>query len=127
MTRAERSIEALVGYGIDTDKAKTLVAQGQTLTVLRGLTAEQIAALGIHSVAISNIQETGRPPIPGETIRRLLLKTQRTCSVCYQTGRSVAIHHINAWSKSKNHDEKNLIVLCLNCHGEAHTVRELGN
>ena len=126
MTRAERSIEALVGYGIDTDKAKTLVAQGQTLTVLRGLTAEQIAALGIHSVAISNIQETGRPPIPGETIRRLLLKTQRTCSVCYQTGRSVAIHHINAWSKSKNHDEKNLIVLCLNCHGEAHTVRELG-
>jgi 5-methylcytosine-specific restriction endonuclease McrA len=126
MTAKERSIEALVGYGIDTDKAKELVTGGNTITVLKGLNAKQMAILGIHSVAVSNIRETGRPPIPGETIRRLLLKTQRTCSVCYQVGRSVAIHHINAWSKAKNHDEKNLIVLCLNCHGEAHTTRELG-
>jgi len=126
MTATERSVEALVGYGIDTDKAKELVSGGNKITVLKGLNAEQMAVLGIHSVAISNIREAGRPPIPGETIRRLLLKTQRTCSVCHQVGRSVAIHHIDAWSKTKNHDEKNLIVLCLNCHGEAHTTRELG-
>ncbi|MGA3334387.1 MAG: HNH endonuclease signature motif containing protein [Terracidiphilus sp.] len=126
MTATERSVESLVGYGIDTDRAKELVSGGNTITVLKGLNAEQLAVLGIHSVAISNIREAGRPPIPGETIRRLLMKTQRTCSVCHQVGRSVAIHHIEAWSKSKNHDEKNLIVLCLNCHGEAHTTRELG-
>jgi hypothetical protein len=112
MTRTERSVEALVGYGIDTDKAKELVADGTTVTVLKGFKGEQMAALGIHSVAISNIREAGRPPIPGETIRRLLLKTQRTCNVYHQTGRSVALHHIEAWSKSKNHNEKNLIVLC---------------
>ena len=126
MTARERSIETLVGYGIDTDKAKELVSDGKNLTLLKGLNAGQMADLGIHSVAISNISEAGRPPIPGEAIRRLLLKTQRTCSVCHQIGRSVAIHHIDAWSKTKDHNEKNLIVLCLNCHGEAHTTRELG-
>jgi HNH endonuclease len=126
MTRTERSVEALVGYGIDTDKAKELVSAGNTITKLKSFNAEQMKVLGIHPVAISNIVEAGRPPIPGETIRRLLLKTQRTCGVCHQLGRSVAIHHIEAWSKTKNHDEKNLVVLCLNCHGEAHTTRELG-
>lgn len=126
MTAKERSIEALVGYGIDTVKARELVDDGKTITVLKGLNAADLSTLGIHSVALANIQEAGRPPIPGETIRRLLVRTQRTCSVCHQVGWSVAIHHIEAWSKTKNHDEKNLVVLCLNCHGEAHTTRDLG-
>lgn len=37
----------------------------------------------------------------------------------------MVIHHIKKWSKSFDHSEKNLVVLCVFHHGEAHTKRDL--
>jgi hypothetical protein len=33
---------------------------------------------------------------------------------------------MQAWATSHSHDEDLLVVLCINCHAEAHTTRELG-
>jgi hypothetical protein len=51
---------------------------------------------------------------------------RRTCCVCREKGKSLVFHHTREWANSRSHDEQFLVVICANCHGEAHTKRELG-
>ena len=51
---------------------------------------------------------------------------RRICCVCREKDKSLVLHHTREWAKSHNHDEELLVVICVNCHGEAHTKRELG-
>lgn len=48
-----------------------------------------------------------------------------TCCVCRDRSQGIIVHHIDEFSDSRSHAEDNLVVLCLNHHGEAHTKREL--
>lgn len=63
-----------------------------------------------------------RPPIPKALQQRLLYESQYVCCICQRHG--VQIHHIDG--DNSNNSETNLIVLCLEHHGEAHTIRSLG-
>jgi HNH endonuclease len=83
-------------------------------------------ALGLSATVIASLNQTGRPPIPPETVHRLLIKSRGTCCFCHEVGKNITVHHLAHYADSKDHSEGNLIVLCLNCHGEAHTKRDLG-
>jgi hypothetical protein len=58
-------------------------------------------------------------------MNKLLFESRYTCCVCRDRSRKIIVHHIHKYSDSRSHAEDNLVVLCLNCHGEAHTTREL--
>src|SRR4051812_22406734 len=60
----------------------------------------------------------GRPAIPAELERAVMVEAGHRCAV--PTCRAVAplqIEHIDDWAKVKEHDFSNQIVLCANCHG----------
>jgi hypothetical protein len=115
--------EVLLGCGLDSGTASELSAASLTLGKLRKLSDTKLAALHLDPEARSRIK---RPPIPSDTLFRVLEKSRRTCCVCRTPGHSIIIHHIQEWEKTRSHDERNLAVLCLNDHGEAHTLRKLG-
>lgn len=125
LVTSKRTFEALVAREIDTKKAQELVDKGLTLSKLKGMTSEQLSILGLDSISISIISKEDRPPIPPVTVSKLLHESKRTCCVCREPNKSVVIHHINQWSESKNHSEKNLVVLCLEHHNDAHTTKGL--
>jgi len=52
----------------------------------------------------------------------LLYKCAQTCCVC-RVSKSVEIHHID--ENPSNNVEDNLVAICRNCHGDAHTTRKL--
>ncbi len=60
----------------------------------------------------------GRPSIPAELERALMVEAGHRCAI--PTCRAVAplvIEHIVDWSIVKEHKFENMIVLCANCHG----------
>ena len=54
------------------------------------------------------------------------MNVARICCVCRQPGKSLVLHNTRECGKSHSHDEEFLVVICANCHGEAHTKLELG-
>lgn len=58
--------------------------------------------------------------IPPKLKNKLLVEARHTCAICGERG--VQVHHIDG--NKKNHDESNLIVLCLPHHNEAEWSKE---
>jgi hypothetical protein len=58
----------------------------------------------------------GRPPIPAELKRRVLVEAGHRCAI--PTCRSVPVElaHIEPWATVQEHTFENLIVLCPTCH-----------
>jgi len=119
-----RSFEALVSRKIDSRLAQTLVDTGHTLTSLSQLDAKKLSALNISAEAIDYIH-AHRPRIPTDVFNSLLFKCRWTCCVCHDPGAEIILHHIDDWSKSRDHSEENLVVLCLKDHGRAHSKHQL--
>lgn len=122
---SKKSITALVSRGIDYNLSKKLVSENQTLTNLKHYDKERLIELGISDLIADSILKENRPPIPSTTVTKLLYESKRTCCICRDSSRSIIIHHIKEWSKSKDHSEDNLVVLCLIHHDEAHSKKEL--
>ena len=61
----------------------------------------------------------GRPPIPAELKRRVLVEAGHRCAIHTCRYIEVDIHHITPWATVKTHDYENLIALCSNCHRRA--------
>ncbi len=80
--------------------------------------------IGLSESEIQSLRNA-RPPIPQETVIKLLHESKRTCCVCRDSKRPVVIHHIIEWSSSHDHSESNLVVLCLDHHDAAHTKKAL--
>ncbi len=121
----KRTQNALLAKGIDSDLAERLVGRGHTVASLKSMRADQLAALGLSARQVQAFTSADRPPIPQETLISILSKSRWTCCVCKDRHRGIIVHHIEQWADSKSHDESNLVVLCLDHHGEAHTKREL--
>jgi len=60
-----------------------------------------------------------RPPIPSALAHRLLYAAARTCCVCRDRSKAVQLHHVD--QNNENNVESNLVVICNDCHDEAHT------
>jgi hypothetical protein len=120
-----RTYEALLGRGLDSNKASNIVKAGYSIQELTTCDPNSLNAIGITREDIDLIFDSSRPAIPDIIVDNLLYKSRRTCCICRDRGKSIIIHHIIEWNISKSHSEDNLVVLCLHDHGEAHTKREL--
>ena len=61
----------------------------------------------------------GRPPIPADIRRRVLVEAGHRCAIPTCRYIEVDIHHIIPWAKCQAHEYDNLIALCPNCHRRA--------
>jgi len=121
----QKTFNALMERGFDSETANCLEKAGHTLTSLKSLDENELRSLNIRQELIDIILREKRPPIPSETMNKLLFESRYTCCACRDRSRGIIVHHIHKYSESRSHAEDNLVVLCLNCHGEAHTTREL--
>jgi hypothetical protein len=64
-----------------------------------------------------------RIKIPAELEKMTLYKSANTCNVCRDLNKGIQIHHID--QNPSNNILSNLIVLCQDCHDEAHTKHDL--
>lgn len=122
---SQRTINALLSRGIASGLAENLSARGFTLKALKQMNVEKLSKIGLSTLNIKQLHSGGRPPIPESTLINLLWHNRRTCCVCRQQHKSIIIHHIEEWSVSRDHNIKNLAVLCLDCHDIAHTKKSL--
>ncbi len=119
------TLNALLARGIDTDLASSIVSKKITLTDLKKKSLNELLSLGFSETQAKKIDKESRPPIPLETVIKLLHESKFFCCVCRDRNRSVIIHHIEEWNISKSHKEDNLVVLCLYHHDLAHTKKDL--
>lgn len=119
------TLNALMERGFDSETANRLEKGGYTLSSLTTLDEKTLSSLNISEELLDIIRKGKRPPIPSETMNKLLFESGWACCVCGKTSGGIIVHHIEKYSESHSHDEDNLVVLCLNHHGEAHTTREL--
>lgn len=110
---------------IDSATAQRLIDRGFTAGTLKALSEDSLHDLGLLEFQIENILASSRPPIPEENLSAVLFKSKWTCCICRDSTRAVIVHHLSAWSESRSHSEDNLVILCLEHHGEAHTIRQL--
>jgi HNH endonuclease len=61
----------------------------------------------------------GRPPIPADLRRRVLVEAGHRCSIPTCRYIEVDVHHIIPWAQCQTHEYDNLIALCPNCHRRA--------
>ena len=122
----QKTFNALMERGFDSETANRLEKGGYTLSSLTTLDEKTLSSLNISEELLDIIRKGKRPPIPSETMNKLLFESGWACCVCGKTSGGIIVHHIEKYSESHSHDEDNLVVLCLNHYGEAHTKRELG-
>lgn len=122
---AKRTLNALLARGVDSSTAQRLAEQEYTLAKLKQKNQRELEALGISPEQARELLNEARPPIPSDVVNRLLFNSKRTCCVCRERDNPIIIHHIVEWSKSRSHDESNLVILCLHHHDQAHTKKGL--
>ena len=116
--------ETLLGIGFPADITSKLVETGKTIPQIKRLSKDQQLRFGITPELKEKLDR--RKPIPEKIVSQLLYESKRTCCICNGThSNEIVIHHITSWGETKDNSENNLVVLCLHCHGEAHTVRGL--
>ncbi|MEG4110032.1 HNH endonuclease signature motif containing protein [Microcoleus sp. S13_C5] len=121
----QNTVKALMQRGFDSETANRLDQAGYKLNDLKTLDENELRSLNIPEELIDKLLREKRPPIPSETLNKVLYESGMTCCICGDKNQGIIVHHIEEYSVSRNHAEDNLVVLCLNHHGEAHTKREL--
>lgn len=119
------TVAALIARGIASDKAEAIARAGFTLGNLQMKQDADLVALGLSSSEIPLVRRGGRPPIPSDTLAKLLFDNRYQCCVCRDPTKPFIVHHIQEWSVSHSHDISNLVVLCLEHHDKAHSKSTL--
>jgi HNH endonuclease len=65
------------------------------------------------------LRGTGRPPMPADIRRRVLVEAGHRCAIPTCRYIEVEVHHIIPWAQCLAHEYDNLIALCPNCHSRA--------
>lgn len=117
---------ALMARGVDRAKALRLRRAGWTVGGLRAESDARLRELGLLKREIGSLRSGSRTAIPLDVLVAVCMANKWTCCVCRDESRSIVVHHIEPWASSQDHSPKNLAVVCLLHHGEAHTKRELG-
>lgn len=119
------TLKALLELGIDNDLSEMISSSKITLKDLKLTSDIELRRYGFTEANIRQLRSTARPSIPDNIIKNLFYKSRFCCAVCRDKDKGVVIHHIEPWETSHNHDESNLILLCLDCHDKAHTTHQL--
>jgi len=117
--------QALLGRGFRGAAAMRLAKAKHTVSGLQKMSDAKLTALKLKEFEIKALRNS-RPPIPAETIHQVLFKSRHVCCVCRDSSKEIILHHIEKWSVSRDHSAENLVVLCLDHHGDAHSKHELG-
>jgi hypothetical protein len=120
-----RTENAFIARGIDSETASKLRLKNYTLTKLLQSSTNDLRELGLSDEIIRQLRTETRPPIPSSTLNQVLFANRWTCCVCRNAERPIVVHHIDEWATSRDHSPANLAVLCTLHHGEAHTKRAL--
>jgi hypothetical protein len=127
MNRSDANKTTFLKYGIPENIADSLITKGFTVTKIQN---------GANKKDLNFLQPTDidfvfsklkRQPIPDDIYERLVKETELSCCFCWNIleEKPVIIHHIEEYASTQDNSYNNLIVLCLNHHGEVHTKREI--
>ena len=122
---SSRSKKAMLGMGIDSATADRLIENGFNAKSLKTLSESELRDLGLTQFQIEDVIGAGRPPIPEDILNEVLFKSKWACCICRDPKKAVIVHHLSPWAKSRSHAVENLVILCLEHHGEAHTIHQL--
>lgn len=111
--------------GLDSELANRIKQFGLTLTDLKRRDDEALSGLGLSAANIAAVRQGNRPPIPFDTLVRILWESRSVCCVCRAFDRAIVLHHIVPWARSHDHSAANLVVLCLEHHAQAHRTGAL--
>lgn len=124
---SSKTINALFRRGVPQSLARELSCAGHTLSGLSQLSIGELEGLGFSESLAAAFRDGARPPIDAGVVFQLMHECRRTCCICRpRRTKSLVLHHVREWSKHHTHDPQYLVVLCNDCHAEAHTRRELG-
>ena len=127
MRQFEINKTTLLKYGISEDLIDKIIAKGFTKTKLEIMKNEELKKVFLDSEIDIIKERLCRQPIPDNIYNRLVQETELHCPFCWNLKEDppIVIHHIGPYNETQDNSYNNLIVLCLNHHGEVHTKREI--
>lgn len=114
-----------IALGFSTDLIDKIQKRSLTLTGLRGNGKAALMGQGFTEAEAILIQErVNRTPVPTRTVEELMARTGCVCCYCADGigSRPYQIHHINKYSKSRDHGIQNLMLVCPNHHVIIHST-----
>ena len=117
--------KALMARGLDSKMSTKLSQEGWTLGRIKQASKNELKNIGLSDEFIDIVFSESRPPIPTDSLMKVLFLNRYQCCICRDPKLSVIVHHIDEWAKSRSHDISNLSVLCLNHHDQAHSQKTL--
>jgi len=117
----------LLSVGIDEKLANKVIFHGYTKSSF-GDAPKKILIRDFTEEEIKKVKEKiKRKPIPKNTLIRLTSECDWKCCICqdFRNLQPFIIHHIVKYSKTQDDSYDNLVLLCLNHHGVAHTKNEI--
>lgn len=117
----------LIGVGLDSELAQKAVTVGFTLTKLRRASKSELDQHFDDKELVTIWEAVKRKPIPRDIVQRLIEECDWKCCICwdYSVDLPIIIHHIEEHSRIQDDSYDNLVVLCLNHHGLAHSNWEI--
>lgn len=124
----EKKIQSFIALGFSEELSKKIVDKGFTKSKLKNSTKKDLLRSfnGLETQEIWD--KISRKPIPKSVIFQLIQDSEWKCCVCWDLFKcqNVVIHHIIPYHETQDNSYDNLVVLCLNHHGLAHTKSDLG-
>ncbi|MGE0489867.1 MAG: HNH endonuclease signature motif containing protein [Vulcanimicrobiota bacterium] len=62
----------------------------------------------------------GRPGLPVGLVRAVYVRALSRCERCSWAGGNLVVHHVRAWSETRQHRLEDLELLCPGCHANEH-------
>jgi hypothetical protein len=127
MKQEERNRLSFLKYGIPDDIIVKLIANNYTISKVRPASQKDLQSFLTQDEAKNVKAKLTRQEIDEAVFNRLVTQTELSCCFCWDitTDKPVIIHHIDPYEDTQDNSFNNLIVLCLNHHGEVHTNRQI--
>lgn len=79
-------------------------------------------------VNVIKLKYKSRKPIPSATKKQLTIRSKGKCEICGKGNEFLASwlveHHVIEYSKTQDNSMDNLVMICPDCHGFIHTIKE---
>ena len=127
MLDLEQKLINLLSVGIDEKLANKVIINGYSKSSFKNAPKKKLIEYFTEEEIKKVKEKIRRKPIPEKTFIRLVSECDWKCCICqdFSNYQSFIIHHIVKYSKTQDNSYDNLILLCLNHHGVAHTKNEI--
>ncbi len=127
MKQNDKNKDSFIKYGISSELAEKLTNNHYTVTKVKTASKKDFKGILTRDEIETLILKVKRQPIMDDVYDRLVKECEMHCCFCWNLleEKPVIIHHIDEYNQTQDNSFNNLIVLCLNHHGEVHTKREI--